>query len=443
MKSKMKDLILVFVLALLIRSLILYFQHDDFLAANMSPQHAEPTRHVNGGEGLLLNPAFIESINKEQTKQSKLIDLQEFESPKNESLIPLGALISPGYVLFMSPIFLIVGERYIYVQIIQIVFDSFCVLLIYKLTMRLLKNDSAALLSAGLYAIYLPIAKLSTLAIPDALMPFFVVSASYFFLLAISEKNKTKNFIFSAILFGIASYFKTSILSVAIFLCAYYLFDKRRAAIKSSLVFILIIFLLLIPWSLYRYNLTGEISLTPRSGFAIRMWYGIGEYENKWGAVANDEVNYRLILTDMFNYARDSPETNENLIENILIVTTSKVYDEFWFGKVFSAIKEEPLWYAYSVIARVPFVVFSIPRPNNPYFLQLAVVNIPLLILAVFGFFMSGGKQKTVYLVLIALSYISVSSFMHVDLRDILPGIFPYFIFASVALSNFKSKYLS
>jgi uncharacterized membrane protein len=156
--------------------------------------YGEVARHIVAGQGIVesYDPQsadyrgysnYTMFIYNEQLKSGKLIDFEDVPAPKNETLRAATTYISPTYSLLLAATYMLFGQkRYIFIQTIQIILDSLVVFLIYFITKRIFNRDDVALLSAFLYAIYLPEVRLNIAVIHDAIMPLFIITSLYLFL---------------------------------------------------------------------------------------------------------------------------------------------------------------------------------------------------------------------------------------------------------------------
>ncbi len=124
-------------------------------------------------------------------------------------------------------------------------FDLMIIVLVYKTSQLLLKDDKLALLSAFFYAIAVYPIQSSHFFTTDTFLNFFMF-ASFFFFLKATESKKRKsqwmNIVLSAITFGLASASKASAIYILpLIISIYLLFSKtvfeRRLSLKNFLVF--------------------------------------------------------------------------------------------------------------------------------------------------------------------------------------------------------------
>jgi 4-amino-4-deoxy-L-arabinose transferase-like glycosyltransferase len=271
--------------------------------------------------------------------------------------------LPPGTSALLAGTYWIFGQyNYIYLRIFQALIDSFGCLFIF-LVGRELFGRRVGLISAFLYAIWLPIAYLSTWPLHDALMPFITLICLYFFVMGVRRKA-LKSYILSGLFAGIGCYFQPTTLFLPLLfglaLFIYYLhksnFREQVAnTAKATAISMLMLALVITPWIVRNYHVTGSV-IVMRPGPWSGLWEGFGEFgENPVGAQLSDEATYEL--------ARKESGYN--------IEYMSPAYQAFFKPKVLNAIKEHPGWYSSLVLKRIPRAVFN--------FSELGIYSLPLI----------------------------------------------------------------
>jgi 4-amino-4-deoxy-L-arabinose transferase-like glycosyltransferase len=280
----------------------------------------------------------------------------------NEKFAPFYQL-PPGTSALLAGTYWIFGQyRYIYLRVVQAIIDSLGCLLIF-LVGRELFGRRVGLISAFLYAIWLPIAYLSTWPLHDALMPFITLTCLYFFVIGV-RRNAIKFYLLSGLFTGIGCYFQPTILFLPLFfglgLFIYNLhksnFREQVANVaKMTAISILALVLVITPWIVRNYHVTGSVIIM-RPGPWSGLWEGFGEFgENPAGAQLSDEATYELVRKESGQY----------------IEYLSPAYQAFFKPKVLNAIKEHPGWYLGLVAKRIPRAIFN--------FSELGIQYLPLI----------------------------------------------------------------
>lgn len=235
----------------------------------------------------------------------------------------------PGYPLYLSLTILLLGTtKGLWIaSIVQMILSSVGVLLCFAIGKRLF-NTSIGLFSAGLWAIYYPEALLSTYVLHDSLMPVGILTSTYFFIRAVTEKKQVYYYL-SALFIGLASIIRSDFLLLPGFFflsCLCWNIYEWKNHLKTAAVMFVIIFIILLPWGLRNYAQFNKFSIT-RSVLWGAIWEGFGEFPNSFGAVLDDTITNQQIVKEYGNIDVDSDEYNQILKQ-----------------KVITAVKSDPLW---------------------------------------------------------------------------------------------------
>jgi 4-amino-4-deoxy-L-arabinose transferase-like glycosyltransferase len=271
--------------------------------------------------------------------------------------------IPPGTSTLLAGTYWICGQyKFIYLRIIQAIIDSLGCLLIF-LVARELFGRRVGLISAFLYAVWLPIAYLSTWPLQDALMPFITLVCLYFFVMGVKRKA-LKFYILSGLFTGIGCYFQPTILLLPLFFglgLLIYNWHKSHLggqiiyAAKVTAVSMAVLVLVITPWIVRNYHVTGSV-IVMRPGPWSGLWEGFEEFgENPVGAKLSDNATYQLAREEL----------------GYDVEYMSPAYQAFFKPKVLNAIKEYPGWYAGLVAKRIPRAIFN--------FSELGIHNFPLI----------------------------------------------------------------
>jgi len=317
----------------------------------------DAARNLAEGRGYVIDKEYVASMISLVDRENKLVDIQDVPPPRDEQFTPYYAL-PPGTSMMLAGTYLAFGEyRYIYLRVIQAIVDSFGCLLMFLIG-RELFGRKVGLIAAFLYAIYLPIAYLSTWPLHDALMPFITLVSLYFFIKAVRTRA-IKFYILSAFFAGVGCYFQPSILLLPlIFGLGLFLYELRKPNFREQVVYVakvtaimaVVAVLVMSPWVARNYRVSGGI-MVMRPSMWQGVWEGFGEFENPVGAVLDDGVTYEQIKKEVgYDIKYGTPE-----------------YDAVFMPKVLSTIKEYPGWWLSVIVRRVPrtIVNFSELGINN------------------------------------------------------------------------------
>ena len=380
--SKKRLLIAIWILALVIRFTLLFFLHDTYYMSGMAS--GDLAYGIVSGQGLVFRsiPEYGKcTIYTIQNHYQKLIDIEDYLKnyeilcgemglePKVEHHhpIPLIHFRMPGAGILLAGTYYIFGEhRYIYLQVIQVIVDSLGVFLIFWIAKQYF-NRRIALLSALLYAVFIPSARLAIVGgICDAWMPILLLTALYCFLRAINTSKKPWFwFAMAGTTIGVATYFRPTVLLLPFAWAFLLLITKKMglAQVGKTLITVLVpVIMLLLPWWIRNY-VAFERFIPTQSGLWMAWWQGFGEFENPFGVVTNDALTYQQYQNEGGTLAYFSFE----------------YADDHFRPKVIRAIINEPIWYL-SIIAyrllKIPVQFYDCGKPG---------IELPLLLRRMFN----------------------------------------------------------
>jgi 4-amino-4-deoxy-L-arabinose transferase-like glycosyltransferase len=234
--------------------------------------------------------------------------------------------------------------HYLPLQLLQALVDALCVLLVFRISMRLFGRPRAALLAAGAYALYPPIAWQTTIVYNDIWAVDFtlVIVASYLEAIgsvdAVGWARSRGWLALCGTLTGAGLYFRPNLVILpAVLAFATIVHVGWRRTLVRALVPTAIALVLVAPWLIRDYR-TFHTFVFVRSGLGITLWSGLGETQNDFGA---SERSYAGIDARMHRLRPDlRPETpawDSYLLAHIVIPT----------------IESHPLYYAKLVVFRV------------------------------------------------------------------------------------------
>jgi 4-amino-4-deoxy-L-arabinose transferase-like glycosyltransferase len=160
----------------------------------------------------------------------------------------LTSFVEPIYPIFLSFVYLIFGNSFIFPILFQILLDSLSAVLIYFFTKKLI-NIEVAILSSIIYLIYPDFIFATCEIMTETLSLFFMILAIY--LLIKAEDNKGNLFyVFAGIMWGVSVLTKGMLVPFP-FLLLFYFLSKRN--FKKYFLFISFFFISLSPWIIRNY----------------------------------------------------------------------------------------------------------------------------------------------------------------------------------------------
>lgn len=318
----------------------------------MAIWHGEAARNLVEGRGFVVDKAYLKDMAIKINEANYLIDISDITPPPNEQFDAVYQ-IAPGTPLLLASTYWVFGEyRYIYLRILQALIDTFGCLIIFLLG-RELFSKRVGLISAGIYALFLPIAFLSTLVMHDALMPFFILASLYLFVMGV-RRSSIKYYAMSAFVVAISAYFQPSTLFLPIMYgFGLFVYSIRKSGfwtklmniIKVTAVMMTVVVIMVVPWVIRNHQVTGVWSPSLRVGVWAGIWEGIGEFpDNPIGAKLADDYALKVAQKEL----------------GYDVEYGSREFDAVFKPKILNLIKEYPSWYAGAILRRIPSTIFYV-----------------------------------------------------------------------------------
>jgi len=340
-------LVTIFALALGIRMGMILMAPKNLPYYGMSIPVADAARNLVEGRGYVIDEEYVTSIVSKVAKEGPC-DIADVAPPSEETFTPYYAL-PPGTSILLAGTYWVFGEyRWIYLRVIEAIIDSFgCVLMF--LIGKALFSSRVGLIAAFLYAIWLPIAYLSTWPLHDALIPFITLVCLYFFIMGVKQK-RIIFYILAGLFSGLGCYFQPSLLLLPVaFGIGLLIYEIRKIdvwrhvaqAAKVTVIMMVVLVLVISPWVIRNYRVTGAV-FGMRITVWTLLWEGFAEFGDAPVDASVDDVKTQAIASRELGYdvKYGTPE-----VEAVIR------------PKVLNAIKEHPLWYLSLVARRVPRAV--------------------------------------------------------------------------------------
>lgn len=142
------------------------------------------------------------------------------------------ARVMPGYPLFLAGVYKIVGDKFDQinaVRLLQIIFSTLSVLLGYMFVKKAFKDNTAALITAFLMAVYPTYAMSPVLLLTETLALFTMLLYFWLSLYAFETKRKVINFV-TGIAFGLHLSVRPTLFPLFILPFVFYLLSGRKGA---------------------------------------------------------------------------------------------------------------------------------------------------------------------------------------------------------------------
>ncbi|HXA53482.1 MAG TPA: hypothetical protein VNV37_01270 [Solirubrobacteraceae bacterium] len=234
--------------------------------------------------------------------------------------------------------------RYLPMQLLQALLDALCVLLVFRISLRLFKRPRAALVAAALYAVYPPIAWETTIVYNDIWSVDFTLAITASYLEAIGSVDavgwvRSRHWlVVCGLLTGVSLYFRPNLVILpAVLALATIAVVGWRGTFVRALAPTAIALVLVAPWLVRDYRAFHTFVFV-RSGLGITLWMGLGEAQNDFGASQRNLSGIDARVSSMQPSLR--PET--------------PAWDSFLLGHiVLPTIESHPLYYAELVGRRI------------------------------------------------------------------------------------------
>jgi 4-amino-4-deoxy-L-arabinose transferase-like glycosyltransferase len=254
----------------------------------------------------------------------------------------------PGLAVVLAGIWSITpSERYVYLQAFQLLVDSAMVFLVYYLAHKLFRRRSIGLVAAALYALYLPAILLARIPIGDAWAGWFTIGAVVLVVKWRDDAQRTRWLLFLGLLLGISAYFRPNLALLPVgFALALLPWVGWKASGRLVVVPLLVVALVLIPWTVRNYNLFHTF-VPVRTSLGWTLWGGLGEVPNHFGATGADPDTIRTVLRVHPTYIIGSPK-----------------FDHFLLNKALAVIESHPMFYL-KLVARRVLEATVLPTPTG------------------------------------------------------------------------------
>jgi 4-amino-4-deoxy-L-arabinose transferase-like glycosyltransferase len=311
-------------------------------------------------------------------------------------------------------------QDYSYAQLLQILLDSAMVLLVYLASLRLFGRTRAALVAAGLYAIFLPLAALTNIVHLDTWATYFTITIFWLFVEARETTRRRPWLLALGIATGIGVYFRPFLLVLPLALMvALAIGSGWRRAWPLGVVPLVIATGFMTPWTVRNYDVFHRF-IPMRIGAGQNLWEGLGELPNNFGAVLDDAATSRQVRHEQPNLQYGTP-----------------AYDDYLLTKAKRAIEHHPGFYAKVVARRIALSTVFLRNRNwigrRELWVEGVAANVaePLLfVLAVATAALTWRKywQRHLLLLAVPLAVIAPYVVLHFEPRYVLPASFVYMI---------------
>jgi Dolichyl-phosphate-mannose-protein mannosyltransferase len=437
-------LIVILVLAAALRCA--YLPADPY-PYDQSLPHGEVARNIlDHGRWFVLNDRAIALVSALRVQRREPIDpaTVDFRAVDAKPVWQAQVAEVVGPSLVLAGVWKVTGsERYLYGEIVQILFDLLAVLLIYRIALRLFKRQRTALLAALLYAIFPPVARQAAIFAPDIWGADFTIATVAVYLEAIASTDRWRLPIACGLVIGVGVYFRPNILVIPIVLVlagAHWI--GWRKPLRVVAVAVGAAALLMAPWTVRNY-VEFHRFIPTRTGAGATLWQGLGEIHNNFGAHEADQATIAQVHRVHPNFLAESPEFDAYLghlavpaiehhplfylrvVARRVVLSTVALYDSAWM----LAGAESPV--AYRARTGGGLLSYVVHRPLDllQSGLESAVFILAMLALALTW---RGRAYQHTLLLGVLLSALAPYWILHVEARYVLPAAFLYLMWIAL-----------
>jgi 4-amino-4-deoxy-L-arabinose transferase-like glycosyltransferase len=302
----------------------------------LESQDGELARNLVAGRGFTVNNRALEYAAELRAHKHRATDPAAIDyAPVDRHADWQPEIFQPiGGGALLAGIWEITGsERYLPMQILQAVLDALCALLVFWISLRLFKRRTAALLAAGLYAVYFPIAWQTTVIYVDIWAVDLTLAIVAVYLKAIDSPHPWRWLSACGLLTAASVYFRPTLVLLPAILALATISGVVgwRRTLARALVPTVIALILVIPWTIRNYHDFHSFTFV-RTAFGDTMWSGLGEVHNNFGANPDDSVTIvevHRLRPDLQPY---SPKWDNFILKHFVIPTIEN--HPFFYAKV-------------------------------------------------------------------------------------------------------------
>ncbi|MBI3577961.1 MAG: glycosyltransferase family 39 protein [Ignavibacteriales bacterium] len=431
----------ILLLALVIRVGFLYKNWNSLEFGASFMQHGEVARNILDGNWFQKNSAYLQQYVADCQQQGTLIDFEDYPPPAKEELTPQYN-DEGGYGLFLAAFWKIFGaKRWWYVRVLQVLLDTAMCWVIYQIGKKAF-NERVGLLAALLYACFIPGIEMAVRPHRDIWVSFLFILTVYQLVAGTNDGYKLRHFIIIGISAGLVAWMRSTVMPFVFFLVAgLFLLKPWKEATRFSFALLAGFLLVFSPLIIRNYIVFDKFMAT-RGAFWHAFWGGVGQMPNPYGLHEDDkeiaQLAYKLNPSVQFD---------------------TEQYEQTLKAEAVKFIREQPGWYASSVVRRA--VVFVFPKAGRMLFFQdspqqqatgflnksvssyvLVLVDAAMSMLFLTGVWLTRDRWRLLLLLLLPylFTWITLSPF-YVTGRNIANVYFVVLLFASVGVMRVLERW--
>ncbi len=260
----------------------------------------------------------------------------------------------PVYEYFLAGIYKVFGHNYTAVWVIQAILHSISALLIYLTCLLIFNNDNKekiGLVAASMLGLYPDLIEISAMLMTETLYIFLVCLSIYLFFYYF-KNNQLITLVALSVAFGLAVLTRPPVAFLLPVLIIYF-FEKKQ--FLRSIIFIMLVVLVLTPWTVRNYYLYGK-AMPFGAGGAYNFWIG-----NHIGASGEQDPGPQL--TEYFNSHNVIESYDESVYQfKNFVVNYPQEFIKLTLmrvNKYFSTLRPMGFWFYNSGVEQALFVISS------------------------------------------------------------------------------------
>ena len=197
---------------------------------------------------------------------------------------------APGYAIFLSPIYRMLGRNFFKAQLVQNALNSFCPALIFLIAGSLI-SWRVGVVSGLLAALSHHLAHISNFILPDAMHALPVLGATYLLLIARRSRHLYWLYALAGLLIGLATWLRAQTMLLGLFLLVILALTsvrRRWLALKRAALIATVSILAIAPITIRNFVVYGAF-VPVQVGTGLNLWEGIADASgDRFGAVSKD-----------------------------------------------------------------------------------------------------------------------------------------------------------
>ncbi len=347
-------------------------------------------------------------------------------------------ILPPGYPLFLSLVYKLFGHSYFYVLLIQNALTLLSLILLFILVKNLF-NETIALFTVTLYGFYGVINFYDNKLMDNSLVNFLLILFAYFSLSFIILNKSMRNLFLGALSLGFASITKPNFLLLAFFFLFFLIYEFKKKALKSLLIFSSGVIIVLIPITVRNYIISKDFILISPYG-ALAFYDG----NRKAAKPYFEGIPFSIEVKPLYKVISKITEDEAGFK-----MMPSQI-SSFYYKKAFNFIVNDP--YNWLKLIFKKFVLsfgnyeqelnYSYDLEINTYKRYFFIPFSLIISLGIIGIFLSGLHKKNLLFLLIIITVYATLLLLYMIPRLRAPAIPFLCVFAASSLEraiNFKS----